>query len=111
AFSGTSQAGRELTYQEARIEPGQVITVVGRALPFRDLADPTEADHAELDTLTGAVDANHVPDLGALEDPEVAASYARAREEGILLTNPADAWGNAAIEGFGIGRPVRAPDL
>jgi hypothetical protein len=110
-FSGTARAVRERTYQEARIEFGQVVTLVGRALPFRDLADPTEADHAGLDTLTGAVDANHVPDLEALEDPEVAASYARAREAGILRTDPAEAWGNAAIEGFGIGRPVRPPEL
>jgi hypothetical protein len=110
-ISGSAPAARELGYREARIEPGQVVSVVGRALPFRDLADPTEADHAELDTLTGAVDGNHVPDLGALEDPEVAASYARAREEGILLTDPVQAWGNAAIEGFGIGRPVRLPEL
>ena len=110
-FSGSAPAARELGYREARIEPGDVVTVVGRALPFGDLADPTEADHAELDTLTGAVDGNHVPDLGAHEDPEVAASYARAREEGILLADPVEAWGNAAIEGFGIGRPVRPPEL
>ncbi len=110
-FTSSTHAARELGYREARIEPGQVVTIVGRALQFRDLADPTEADHAELDTLTGAVDGNHVPDLGALDDPEVAASYARAREEGILLADPAEAWGNAAIEGFGIGRPVRPPEL
>ena len=30
---------------------------------------------------------------------------------GTLATDPDDAWGNAAIPGFGIGRPVRAPSI
>jgi hypothetical protein len=47
----------------------------------------------------------------AADDPEVAANIAEAREAGILLADPEDAWGNAAIPGFGIGRPTRAPDL
>jgi hypothetical protein len=102
---------RRVSYREARIEPGDIVTVVGRALPFRDLADPTEADRADaLDTLSGVVDGNHVPDLRALEDPEVAASYRQALEDGTLV-DPAKAWGNAAIEGFGIGQPVRPPEL
>ena len=76
-------------------------------------ADPTEVDQAGdvLATLTGAVDANHVPDPSALQDPEVAASYAQALAEGTLARSPAEAWGNAAIEGFGIGQPVRPPEL
>ena len=37
-------------------------------------------------------------------------NIAEAREAGILTT-PEEAWGNAAIPGFGIGRPVRAPEL
>jgi hypothetical protein len=48
--------------------------------------------------------------LGGLDDPEVAAEVAAARASGTLLT-PEEAWGNAAIPGFGIGRPVRAPEL
>jgi hypothetical protein len=36
---------------------------------------------------------------------------AAARAAGELAATPNEAWGNAAIEGFGIGRPVRAPDL
>lgn len=87
-------------YREARLEVGDVITVVGTALPFGHLEDPSGADH--LDRLGD-------PLLG-LEDPEVAASIADARAAGELLT-PEEAWGNAAIPGFGIGRPVRDPEL
>jgi hypothetical protein len=93
------RAGRgERRYREARIEVGDVVTVVGRAIPFGDLDHPAEADIS-----TGA--------LLPADDPEVAESIARARAEGTLLTDPALAWGNAAIPGFGIGRPVREPVL
>jgi hypothetical protein len=85
-------------YREARIEPGDVVTIVGRAVPFGDLADPTAAN-----VLDGSV--------VAAEDPEVAADLAAAREAGVLAATPEAAWGNAAIEGFGIGHPVRAPQL
>lgn len=81
------------SYRETRLEPGDHVTIVGRALPFSDLADPAEAD------------------LGAgsgvgIDDPEVAADIAAARAAGALVDDPAAAWGNAAIPGFGIGRPV-----
>jgi hypothetical protein len=85
-------------YEEARIDPGDVVTIVGRALPFGDLADPAAAN-----VLDGS--------MVAADDPEVAADLAAARAQGRLEMSPADAWGNAAIEGFGIGRPVRAPEL
>ncbi len=85
-------------YTEARIEPGDVVTVVGRVLPFGDLADPTAANLLE----EGMVPAG---------DPEVAADVAAARASGQLAATPEEAWGNAAIEGFGIGKPVRAPEL
>jgi len=85
-------------YREARLAPGDAVTVVGRALPFADLSDPTEADIA-LGTEVLA------------DDPEVAADLAEARATGQLASDPEDAWGNAAIPGFGIGRPVRAPEL
>ncbi|HEX7223149.1 MAG TPA: hypothetical protein VF231_07850, partial [Candidatus Limnocylindrales bacterium] len=88
--SGRSRARR---YVEARLEPGQVVTVVGRALPFDQLTDPAGADELAADTM--------------VDDPEVAANVAAARAAGLLHDNPADAWGNAAIPGFGIGRPVR----
>ncbi len=85
-------------YREARLAPGDAVTIVGRALPFADLSDPAEADIA----LGSEV---------AADDTEVAADLAEARTAGLLADSPEDAWGNAAIPGFGIGRPVRAPDL
>ncbi len=83
-------------YTEARIEPGDVVTVVGRAIPFGDLSDPDEADVA-----IGA------SGLVGADDPEVAGDLAEARAAGVLASSPEAAWGNAAIPGFGIGRPVR----
>jgi hypothetical protein len=92
------QDGRR-EYRESRLEPGDAVTVVGRALPFGDLADPVEAD---LGLGDGA-------DLAA--DPEVAADLAAARAAGTLANDAGTAWGNAAIPGFGIGRPVSAPRI
>jgi hypothetical protein len=85
-------------YAEVRVEPGDTVTVVGRAVPFGQLADPAEADVASSDMVTA-------------DDPEVAANIAEAREAGLLRADPEEAWGNAAIPGFGIGRPVREPEL
>lgn len=85
-------------YREARLGPGDEVTIVGRAMPFGDLSDPTEADVA-----TGN-------EVGA-DDPEVAADLAEARAAGLLADDPESAWGNAAIPGFGIGRPTRPPEL
>ena len=71
---------------------------VGIAMsPLDQLTDPAGADELAADTM--------------VDDPEVAANVAAARAAGLLHDNPADAWGNAAIPGFGIGRPVREPDL
>ena len=80
-------------YREARLEPGDAVTIIGRALPFRDLDDP---DGADLGMGGGELES----------DPEVAADLAEARAHGALSDDPAEAWGNAAIPGFGIGRPV-----
>ncbi|HEX5826148.1 MAG TPA: hypothetical protein VFY23_01390 [Candidatus Limnocylindrales bacterium] len=91
---------RRRRYTEARLEPGDLVTVVGTALPFGHLADPHGSDR---------LDRQGDP-LAGLDDPEVAASIAEAREAGILVS-PEEAWGNAAIPGFGIGRPVRDPEL
>ncbi len=93
-----SGSGRD--YEEARLEPGDVITIVGTALPFGHLADPFGADRMDRvgDPLVG------------LDDPTVAADVAEARAAGTLMT-PEEAWGNAAIPGFGIGQPVREPEL
>jgi hypothetical protein len=96
-FHAERHGGRR--YREARLEPGDAITVVGRALPFGDLADPAGAD---VGTGADAVDGS---------DPEVAADLATARASGSLATDPEDAWGNAAIPGFGIGRPVRTAEI
>ena len=86
------------SYRETRLEPGDVITVVGRALPFSDLSDPVAADYGtEVDRLE--------------DDPEIAADLAAARAAGTLVVDAVDAWGNAAIPGFGIGRPVLAAKI
>jgi hypothetical protein len=85
-------------YREARIEAGETVTVIGRALPFAELDDPTAANLVDGSGKDAA-------------DPEIAADLAEARAAGLLAATPEGAWGNAAIEGFGIGQPVRAPDL
>lgn len=91
-------SGRRRRYREARLGPGDTVTIIGRALPFGDLADPAEADVAA-GTAVGD------------DDPEVAGDIAEARAAGTLADSPQEAWGNAAIPGFGIGRPVRVPTL
>jgi hypothetical protein len=86
------------SYAEAWIEPGDTITIVGRAMPFGQLSDPSEADTGGGEVLSAS-------------DSEVAMDIAEAREAGVLVGDPALAWGNAAIPGFGIGTPVREPAL
>jgi hypothetical protein len=81
-------------YVEERVEPGDVVTIVATAMPFGQLGD-------------GATDADQAP----LDDPEIAADLASAAAAGALHARADDAWGNAAIPGFGIGRPTRAPAL
>ena len=100
-LGGFFGAGRR-EYHEARIEPGDVVTVIGTALPFDQLPDPSDADSAT---------ASGLDPSGAIADAEVAADLAEARASGALETDPAEAWGNAAIPGFGIGRPIRPPEL
>jgi hypothetical protein len=94
---GRLSGPRSRHYREARLAPGDTVTVLGMALPFDQLADPAGADTA------GSGDPQ-------LSDPEIAADLAAARAAG-TLRSPEDAWGNASIPGFGIGRPVRAPEL
>jgi hypothetical protein len=91
-------------YREARIAPGDVVTLVGSAVPFGELGDPDLAD-------TAAGSFGGAGGTGGADDPEIAADLAEARADGVLAPSPDAAWGNAAIEGFGIGRPVRAPTL
>jgi hypothetical protein len=94
---GTADLGARRHYEERRLAPGDVVTIVGSAVPFGDIEDPATADRDD--------------PARALDDPEVARSLAEAREAGILANSPEDAWGNAAIPGFGVGRPARAPEL
>jgi hypothetical protein len=94
--------GGQREYQEARIEPGDLVTIVGMVQPFDELPDPAGADAASGEGLDPT---------GQIGDPEVAADLAEARAAGLLESDPAEAWGNAAIPGFGIGRPVRAAEL
>ena len=99
---GALRAGTgQLKYREARIEPGQVVTIVGQALPFDQLPDPAGAD----------VGGSGEGAFGVGGDPEIAADLAAARAAGRLAPDAATAWGNAAIPGFGVGHPVSAPVL
>ena len=68
---GFGTSGR-MRYQEARIEPGDAVTVLGMAMPFGELPDPLDAD-----TLDGALDPLSV------SDPEIALDLAAARAAGI----------------------------
>jgi len=102
-LGGFALGGGRRHYHEARIEPGQVVTIVGMAMPFDQLPDPTGADEV---TGGGGLDA-----AGGIADPEIVADLAEARAAGLLETDPAEAWGNAAIPGFGVGRPVSPPEL
>ncbi|HYN47662.1 MAG TPA: hypothetical protein VER83_02285, partial [Candidatus Nanopelagicales bacterium] len=88
---------RRRDYEERRLEPGDTVTILGSALPFGDVDGRRTADRLD-------------PTL-ALDDPEVAMNLAEARAAGILAASPEEAWGNAAIPGFAIGRPARAPEL
>ena len=94
--AGLPDGGGRRAYRETRLEPGDPVTVLGRALPFSDLSDPAGADLGS-GSSPGA------------DDPEVAADLAEARAAGTLADDPAAAWGNAAIPGFGIGRPATPP--
>lgn len=96
---GSGGGERARRYREAVIEPGDVVTVLGRALPFGTLADPAHADLAIADH------------LDPLADAEIAATIAAARADGSLAPDARTAWGNAAIPGFGIGHPVSQPFL
>ena len=97
-WSAITTGRKRRHYREARLAPGDAVTVIGRAMPFSDLADPAEADLA-------------VGSAIAADDPEVAADLAAARAAGTLAADAETAWGNAAIPGFGIGRPVRSAQL
>jgi hypothetical protein len=92
AMLGATRGGGWRHYEEARLEPGETVTVVGAARPYRDLEQQ----------LTRSA---------RVEDPELAADLETATAAGRLTDTPEKAWGNAAIPGFGIGRPTRPPQL
>jgi hypothetical protein len=92
AFAAASSRGRR--YREARLEPGQTVTVIGQALPWADVQAAAQSDAAN-----------------RAVDRDIAEDIAAARAAGILAGSPEEAWGNAAIPGFGIGRPTERPAL
>lgn len=81
-------------YREARLEPGETVTVLGQALPWGDIREVL-----------------HAWDPSSNVEMAIAEDVARARELGMLAASPEEAWGNAAIPGFGIGAPTLMPDL
>jgi hypothetical protein len=70
------------------------VTDIGQALPWADVVAQSEAV-----SRTSAVDRDIAQDIAA------------ARASGVLVGSPEEAWGNAAIPGFGIGRPTEPPEL
>jgi hypothetical protein len=93
-FLGGSTRGNGRRYREARLEPGETVTIVGQALPWSDVKGQLDAA-----LLAGNV------------DRDIADDIAQARASGLLAATPEEAWGNAAIPGFGIGQPTRSPEL
>jgi hypothetical protein len=91
-LTGTLRTGRR--YRETRLEPGEAVTIVGQALPWSDVRDRLEA-----------ISMNHNV------DHDIADDIAQARVGGSLAASADEAWGNAAIPGFGIGRPTKTPVL
>jgi hypothetical protein len=91
---GAALASRGRRYRESRLEVGERVTILGQALPWSDVR--------------GQMD---LADRGGNVERDMAGDLAAAREAGLLAGSPEEAWGNAAIPGFGIGRPTRPPDL
>jgi hypothetical protein len=81
-------------YREARLEIGETVTVLGQALPWADVKDQLFAW-----------------DPSSNVERTIAEDVAGARKLGLLAASPEEAWGNAAIPGFGIGAPTAAPEL
>ena len=90
--SGPTGGGRR--YREARLEPGQTVTILGQAWPWAEVREVL---------LTW--------NPGSNVERDSADDLAYARAMGMLAASPEEAWGNAAIPGFGIGMPTAAPEL
>ena len=88
----SNQSGKR--YREARLEPGQTITILGQAWPWGEVRETVLAWNP-----------------GSNVERDIAGDLAEARAQGLLVASPEEAWGNAAIPGFGIGQPTAAPEL
>ena len=91
-FSVKQREGRR--YRESRLEPGQSVTILGQAWPWGEVQEVVLARNPS-DNVERAI----------------AGDLAWAREMGTLASSPEEAWGNAAIPGFGIGEPTARPEL
>jgi hypothetical protein len=87
-------ATRSKHYREARLEPGDTVTIIGQALPWGDVKGQL-----------------HAFDPSTNVESAIADDVAAAREMGTLAASPEEAWGNAMIPGFGIGVPTAEPEL
>ena len=91
-FAAKRSDGRR--YRESRLEPGQTVTILGQAWPWGDVQE----------VVLGWNPGDNV-------ERDMAGDLAWAREMGVLASSPEEAWGNAAIPGFGIGAPTAMPEL
>lgn len=91
-FAAKQSEGRR--YREARLEPGQTVTVLGQAWPWSEVQEVVLAWNP-----------------GDNLERDMAEDLAAARAAGTLVGSPEEAWGNAAIPGFGIGEPTTRPEL
>jgi hypothetical protein len=91
-FAAKRSEGRR--YRESRLEPGQTVTILGQAWPWAEVREVV---------LTW--------DRSDNVERAIAGDLAWAREMGTLAASPEEAWGNAAIPGFGIGAPTTKPEL
>jgi hypothetical protein len=85
-------------YVEQRISPGDRVTIIGTARPYGEVDPIGPEATATLDPTT-------------FDDPTLAADMEEARATGALADTARQAWGNAAIPGFGIGHPTELPVL
>jgi len=92
---GSGAVAERMEYREERVEPGDTITAIGAAVPYGELPDLAAAQWGEAGS--------------PLNDPEIAADIAEALANGVLRPTAGDAWGNAAVPGFGIGQPRPSP--
>ena len=68
-------------------------------------------DHRPGAALVGSARGDGIAGRTATWIGEIASDIAEARAAGLLVGSPTEAWGNAAIPGFGIGRPTELPDV